>query len=52
MTTILISNGGRVADGGEKGCEDSNTTHLVVDENNVDLLPPDLNVSSHCQVQL
>jgi len=50
MTTILLSNGGRVADGCEKGCEDANTTHLVVDENNVDLLPPDLSVHSHCQV--
>ena len=50
MTTILVSNGGRVADGGEKGCEDANTTHLVVDENNVELLPPDLSVHSHCQV--
>lgn len=50
MTEILVANGGRVAEGGDKGCELEDTTHLVVDENNVELLPPDLVVSPGCCV--
>jgi len=50
MTEILVANGGRVAEGGDKGCEDHHTTHLVVDENSVELLPPDLNVYKNCAV--
>jgi len=50
MTEILVSNGGRVAEDGEKGCESSKTTHLVIDENNIELLPPELDISSSCCV--
>ena len=40
MRELLASNGGQVAE----SAADANTTHLVVDENNVELLPPNLEV--------
>jgi len=40
MRELLVSNGGQVAETPAAHA----TTHLVIDENNVDLLPPDLEV--------
>ncbi len=40
MHELLLSNGGQVAESAAA----ATTTHLVIDENNVDLLPPDLEV--------
>jgi hypothetical protein len=40
MRELLVSNGGQV---GESPAA-STTTHLVIDENNVELLPPNLEV--------
>ncbi|XP_023320077.1 protein ECT2 isoform X4 [Eurytemora carolleeae] len=50
MTEILVANGGRVAEGGVRGCEAVTTTHMVVDENNVDQLPTDIKISDRCCV--
>ena len=50
MTELLVANGGRVAENGIKGCEAADTTHMVVDENNVELLPPDLLIAERCCV--
>ena len=51
MTTILVSNGGKVANIDiESGGEMVGVTHVVVDESNVDQLPEQLNLSSKCQV--
>jgi len=51
MTTILVSNGGKVANIDiESGGEMVGVTHVVVDESNVDQLPDQLNLSSKCQV--
>jgi len=46
MVEVLVANGGRVA----SGVGGSDTTHLVVDENNVDNLPENLDVPDSCQV--
>jgi hypothetical protein len=46
MVEVLVANGGRVASG--EGGKD--TTHLVVDENNVDNLPEGLDVPDSCHV--
>lgn len=65
MTQSLVSNGGRVApstddksttttnasnSGSCSSSGSSKITHLVVDENNVDLLPPDMIVPASCCV--
>jgi hypothetical protein len=42
MRELLVSNGGQVAESAAA----ANTTHLVIDENNVELLPPNLEVFS------
>ncbi len=41
MRELLVSNGGQV---GVSPCSTA-TTHLVIDENNVDQLPPNLEVT-------
>jgi len=46
MKEVLESNGGRLA---EKP-DDPSTTHLVVDENNIETLPPELNKDNKCVV--
>jgi len=46
MVEVLVANGGRVASG--LGCRD--TTHLVVDENNVDNLPDGMEIPDNCHV--
>jgi len=46
MVEVLVANGGRVA----SGVGGSDITHLVVDENNVDSLPENLDVSESCHV--
>merc|ERR1719318_1398512 len=46
MVEVLVANGGRVA----SGVGGNDTTHLVVDENNVDNLPEGLDVPDSCHV--
>jgi len=46
MVEVLVANGGRVA----SGMGSNDTTHLVVDENNVDNLPDGLEVPDGCHV--
>ncbi len=45
MRELLLSNGGQVAESPAT----ATTTHLVVDENNVELLPPSLEVGKYGQ---
>ena len=46
MKEVLESNGGRLAE----NPDDPSTTHLVVDENNIETLPPELNKDNKCVV--
>lgn len=46
MNEILTSNGGKVAE----GVGDAATTHLVVDENNIEFLPPEGDVNKNCVI--
>ena len=45
MEEVLVANGGRVTAELTK-----DTTHLIVDENNVETLPEDLDIPSSCHV--
>jgi len=48
MKEVLVSNGGKVA--GPEGVADPSTTHLVVDENNIESLPPEVALNQNCVV--
>jgi hypothetical protein len=48
MHELLLSNGGQVAESAAA----ATTTHLVIDENNVDLLPPDLEVGQPLKLKI
>ena len=45
MKDLLVKNGGRLADSAE-----NSPTHLVIDENNIDILPEELELKNTCHI--